>query len=632
MSSLLNIGSSALAAAQGSLATISHNIANANTAGYSRQDAQLATAGGLYTGAGFFGRGVDVATVQRQYDQFLTQAVQGATAASAGDAARAEGLRALDAVFGDGEQGIGASLDSFFAAAGDLANRPADLSVRQVFLARAGQFASLVSGVGQRIRDVGATADSQLAQRAGEVNTHLGAIRRLNEQIARAATGGQPPNDLLDQRDQEVQALSSLMAVSRVPQDDGSIALFTKSGAPLLVGSQQATLSARPDPTDPSLAALQLDVGGTARWLDAGALGGGSLAGLMRLRDEDVAGALRQVGRIAQVVASAVNAQQALGVDTSGAAGQALFSIGGPASLPNAANTGSGVLTTTVSNAGALVASDYELSFAGGNYTIQRLSDGSTTTSSTLPASVDGLTFSATGTPAAGDRWQIRPFDAAATGLAARPLTARQLATGYAATVAAAPGNQGGASASGFAIVQPGANNALPVTITFNTPPTSFNVTGLASGNLTNVPYTPGQPVPAAPASYNGWTMTLDGTPAAGDRFDVRANAAPGSDNRNMLALGALAGAGLVAGQTLGDAYASLVADVGARVQAGQAAEAVSARLRDDAVTRQQNVAGVNLDEEASNLLRFQQAYQASARIVQASQSLFDALIAATGR
>jgi flagellar hook-associated protein 1 len=172
----------------------------------------------------------------------------------------------------------------------------------------------------------------------------------------------------------------------------------------------------------------------------------------------------------------------------------------------------------------------------------------------------------------------------------------------------------------------------LPVAITFNNPPTTFNVTGLAGGNLSNVPYTPGQRVPAAPADYNGWALSLDGAPAAGDTFNIKPMTAPGSDNRNALALNGLSRLGLVGGATINEAYAALLGDVGNRVQSGQDSLDVSNRLQADAIGRQQSVAGVNLDEEAANLLRYQQAYQASARIIQASQSLFDALLSATGR
>ena len=245
---------------------------------------------------------------------------------------------------------------------------------------------------------------------------------------------------------------------------------------------------------------------------------------------------------------------------------------------------------------------------------------------------LDGLSFTGTAGMNAGDAFTVRPFAAASTSLAARPLSPNQLATGYAVTVEAAASNKGSAKASNFAVTQQSASTPLPVTITFNNPPTTYNVTGLASGNLTNVPYTPGSTVPAAPATYNGWSMSVDGAAQAGDVFNIKPNAQPLADNRNALAMTALADMRLVGGATINETYAALLGDTGVRVQGARESAEVSTALQADASARQQNVSGVNLDEEAANLLRFQQAYQASAKVIQASQQLFDMLLSATGR
>ncbi len=635
-SSLLNIGNRSLAAAQGSLGTIAHNIANANTPGYSRQEAVLQTAGGMYTGAGFFGRGVEMTTVRRQYDQFLAASVQTGASRAAFDTARAGALDGLDAVFSDPELGIGAAVDAMFAAAGDVANRPGDLSARQAFLSRTSQLAQRMGAVGAQLKQLGQEANARIGGSAGLINKQLGEIRSLNESIARAQVSGQPPNDLLDQRDAALLALNGLLPVTSVAASDGSLSLFTASGAALLVGSQQSTISAIPDPSDTTRTALQLSRGGVSQVLDEATLGsgtgGGSVAGLMHFRDQDLASAINQVGRLAIVAADQLNSQQARGVDASGVQGQPLLAVAGAVVRNNTTNAGSGALGVTVADSSALKASDYRVDWDSGAYTVTRLADGNQTTAVIFPAVIDGLNFTAAGAPANGDSFMVQPFSAAATGLTARPLAPSQLATGYAATAEATATNKGTGSITGFAVLQHSANTALPVTISFNNPPTTFNVTGLASGNLTNVPYTAGQTVPGAPASYNGWAMVMDGAAVAGDSFTVKPNAAPGQDNRNALALGALADAAGVNGATLNEAYAALVGDAGVRVQGARDVAAVSQQMQADASTRMQNVSGVNLDEEAANLLRYQQAYQASAKIIQASQTLFEALLSATGR
>ena len=633
-STLLNIGSRSLAAAQGSLATISHNIANVNTPGYSRQEAVLQTAGGQYTGAGFFGRGVELSTVRRQYDQFLSASVQTGAARAGFDSARSGALQGLDGVFADAQLGIGAAVDAVFSSASDMANRPADASARQAFLASSAQLAQRITGVGSQLRALGQEADARIAGSVSQINTQLGTIHSLNERIAQAQVSGQPPNDLLDQRDAALQTLNGLLPVTTLATGDGSLSLFTTAGAPLLVGNQQSAVSAVPDPADGTHMALQLTPSGKApaQVLDETSLGSGSVAGLMHFRDSDLASAINQVGRLALVVADQFNTQQARGVDASGVQGQPLFSAPAPVTRLNTSNTGSGNVTATVVDSSALKASDYRVDLAGGSYTVTRLSDGQQTGSVTFPAVIDGLNFALTGAPASGDSFVVQPFAAASTGLAARSLAPSQIATGYAATAQAAASNKGTATATQFTVLQHSADTTLPVTITFNNPPTTFNVTGLASGNLTNVPYTAGQTVPALPANYNGWSLVLDGTAVAGDSFSVTPNTAPGRDNRNALALGAIADAATVDGVSLNQAYATLVGDVGVRVQGARDTAAVSQQMQADATSRLSAVSGVNLDEEAANLLRYQQAYQASAKIIQASQTLFDSLLAATGR
>lgn len=630
-SSLFNIGTRSLTAAQGTLNTIAHNIANVNTPGYSRQEAVLVTAGALYSGAGFFGSGVDVSTVRRQYDQFLTAMVQGSTAQAGADQARAAALAELDTVFSSSDLGVGAAVDDLTAAAGDLVNRPADTTARQAFIARADELAGRVVSAGRQLQDLGQLADSHIANDVSQVNTSLSQMRDLNSRISLAQASGHSPNDLLDQRDAALQTLGRLLAVSSTQDADGGVNLFTRSGAALLVGGQQTQLEAVPDAADASRLVLQLRTGALTQRLDPAGLGGGSLAGLMQFRDSDLSSAINQLGRIAQVVAERFNTQQSLGVDASGTAGQPLFAVGAPVTRPHAANAGSAQLTAVVTGSTLLRASDYQLKFDGSAWQVTRLADGNATAAPTLPITVDGLSFSAVGVAAAGDSFLVRPFEPATLDLRARPLAPQQIATAFATTVQSGAANTGGAAVVDFQVTRASPDNTLAVDISFNNPPTTFNVTGLASGNLSNVPYNPGQPVPAPPADYNGWRLVLDGSAAAGDSFAVRATGAPGSDNRNARALAALAGQALIDGGSINAAYAALLGEVGTRVQTAEDMAEVSANLKAEAVSRQQQVAGVNLDEEAANLLRFQQAYQASARIIQTSQTLFQSLLSAVG-
>ena len=631
-SSLMNIGASGLAAAQASLATTSHNIANANVPGFSRQQAVLATAGGQASGAGFIGSGVDIATVLRQYDQFLGQALQGLGSVASADRARADALAQLDDVFSDPETGVGAGIDALFGAIGDVANRPGDTAAREVMLSSLQQLVERFNRVGGQLLQLREQANARLAYEAAQVNDRLTELRQLNEQITRVAGSGQPPNDLLDRRDQALQALGAFLSIRTVPTENGGLSVFTAGGQPLLVGQQQSVLATQADPADRSRLALSLTVGGTTQRLEEADLSGGSLAGTLRFRDVDLSAVQARLGQLATVLAGALNAQQALGVDASGQPGAALLSVPAPSAYPHSGNTGSATLSVDVAAAHALQASDYRIDWDGSAYRITRLSDQRVTTAAALPQTVDGLEFNLAGSAATGDSWLVRPFAQAATGLKALAVAPSGLATGYAALAQASADNAGSVRVAGFEVVRGAPENTAAVRIQFNDPPTSFNLTGLASGDLANVAYVPGQPIPPAPADYNGWRLVLAGQPAAGDSIDVQRNPAPGSDNRNALALGRIASLGLVQGGTLNEGYAGLIADAGARVMTARSLADVSGRMQLEAQARKENVSGVNLDEEAANLLRHQQSYQACAKVIQASQSLFDALLAATGR
>jgi flagellar hook-associated protein 1 FlgK len=161
------------------------------------------------------------------------------------------------------------------------------------------------------------------------------------------------------------------------------------------------------------------------------------------------------------------------------------------------------------------------------------------------------------------------------------------------------------------------------VTITF-TGPGTFDVSGAGTGNPVGLSYTPG-----ATISYNGWSITLTGTPAAGDSFTIGPNAAGVGDNRNALALARLQTTNLLEGATTSfqGAYAQLVSGVGNETRTLQVTSDAQAKLLADTKAAREAVSGVNLDEEAANLLRYQQAYQASAKVLSIAATLFDAIL-----
>jgi flagellar hook-associated protein 1 FlgK len=624
--SLFNVGSSALRAAYAQLQTTGHNIANVNTPGYSRQEVVLATAGADATGGGFIGRGVDTVSVRRAYDTFRTAEVTASIAAQAGDQARAERLGALDRMFADTENGIGAAIDDLTSAFADVVNRPFDSTARAVVVGRAETLAERFRLAAAGVEQMRETADQRLIQSVQTLNTSLQQLAAINDRIAKTSGTGQPPNDLLDQRDAAVDRINQTLKTSSYLNPDGTVSLFSAAGQALVVGNTVSRFSLAADSLDGSKLQIVLTTSGNDVVIPSEMLGGGELAGLMRFRDEDLESARARLGQLAAALGSAFNEQQALGRDPTGAPGAPMFVFGAPEVRSASDNAGSAVFSVAIADGGALKASDYTIDYDGSGYTLTRLSDGTQTSVAGWPQTVDGLTLDlASGTPQAGDRFLLRSGSAFAQDFRVVLSSGARLATGYAVTAERGAANAGDVAVRGFAVTSNDVNLTAPVTITFDGAG-AFSVSGTGTGNPTGVAYTPGMTI-----SYNGWSIELAGTPAAGDTLSIVPTANPSADNRNARAMLALADGRSVDGRRFTDAYAELLADIGLRSQGASATAAMSGQVLQDAKAAKAEVSGVNLDEEAARLMQYQQAYQAAAKLLATAQAIFETLLQAGG-
>ncbi|MGD9943756.1 MAG: flagellar hook-associated protein FlgK [Burkholderiaceae bacterium] len=627
--SVLSVGQSALMAAYAQLQVTGHNIANANTVGYSRQEAVLSTAGGQFSGSGFLGMGVDVLTVRRNYDRYLTNDLMASTAQSNADRTRATLLSRLDDLLADTDNGIGVAIDNLNLALADVANNPGDASARQAVLSRAEGLAQRLRGLDQQLQQIGRETNERLLQSAGTVNGLLERIARLNDQISYNSGAGQTPNDLLDQRDQLVLELNQHLKVSTFPQSDGSLTVITAGGEGLVVGGRASRLETQPDPLDSSKQQLVLVNGPTRLPMDAQSLGGGTLAGALQFRDGDLEAMRARLGQLSAGLAASFNEQQALGVDATGTAGAAMFRLGAVQVNASSKNLGSATLQATIVDGKQLDASDLRVSYDSGQYVVTRVSDGVSQTFASLPQTVGGvrLEFTGTGTMAPGDSFLVRSASSLSAGFTQALSSGSQLATGYAMTSQLGSSNAGSVAVSGFSVGSVDPNLTQPVTITFDGSG-GFSVTGTGTGNPTGVPYSDGMTV-----SYNGWSITLRGAPQAGDTVQIVPTANPAQDNRNAKAMIGLADQPNVSGATFNQAFATMLSDVGMRTQSAQGSADVSDAMLSRATAAHSAQSGVNLDEEAARLMQFQQMYQAAAKVIQAAQDMFDTLLAAaTGR
>jgi flagellar hook-associated protein 1 FlgK len=324
-SALMSLGTRAMFAASAGLQTTGHNIANANVAGYSRQTVETQTSAGQFTGAGFFGKGADVVGVVRAYDEQLTRQAANTLSQSSYDRTRLEQLQRLEQTFGLGEQGIGHAVTQMFGALSDVASRPLDLPSRSVVLARAGEVAARFNSAAASLGALqdGVTNDFRL--QVAEANQIAGNIASVNRQIAELKGLDHAPNDLLDQRDQLINRLSSLIQVTTVAADDGTLGVFVAGGQRLVLGDDAASLRPIGDPDNPKRSALGIVAGGVLRVIPADGIGGGSLDGLLRFQNDDLQAGVQMLDQLAQSLVERVNAQQALGWDQLGNPGEALF-------------------------------------------------------------------------------------------------------------------------------------------------------------------------------------------------------------------------------------------------------------------------------------------------------------------
>ena len=831
MADLTSIGISALTAAQAGLLTTEHNIANASTPGYNRQQIVQVANTPLLTGSGFMGQGVNVSTVTRLYNDFLNTQLLQQQAQSSQLSTYYTQIQQINNVIADPTAGISPSLQNFFSAVSGVANDPSSAAARQTMLSSAQSLTSSFQSLNQMFNSMNTSVNGQIGSSVNSINSYAQQIAALNQNITVASAGGngQPPNDLLDQRDQLISQLNQQIKATVIKQTDGSYNVYIGSGQALVVGNQAFALQTVPSSTDPTKVNVAYNARGTTVSIQQSSLQGGNLGGLLAFRDQSLTTTQNALGQLATGLAATFNAQNSLGQDLNGAMGGTFFNMGAPVVNSNSNNSGTAVVSASIVNATALTGSDYTLAYNSANaqpYTLTRLSDNKVTTYASLPQTVDGLTLSVTGTPSNGDSFLIRPTVNGAQGISVAISDPSQIAaaipvisnaslnnigngtisaasvvntpyatvTGSATTAAltaagqltlngksvgasvtgsaagqnadsayaiaqainavsassgvtatanvnivagSAPTLTNGVAANSFTInginvgaITAGANAAAeganvaaainavatqsgvtasvnattgavtltaadgrditiaesagyttlsadtgltagttnatltlssasaagvtvagtapayagltaattastqqppvnanlqqPVTITFNNPPTTFNISGTGAGLPATLAYTPGTPI-----SYNGWSVQINGTPSANDVFTVKANNNASSDGNNALLMAGLQTQNTLLGGsvTYAGAFAQLVSQVGSQTNQLQITSQAQTNMVNQTTQTQQSISGVNLDEEAANLIKYQQAYQAAGKAIQTANTLFSTLL-----
>ena len=654
---LLGTAVSGLLAYQRAMAATGHNVSNAHTPGYSRQTSVLTAQNPLPSGSGFIGTGVTVETVTRAYDQFLTTQLR-TTTSGQGQLSTSYALsKQIDNIVADPQAGLSPALQDFFAALQTVADDPNASSARQLLLSQATSLTNRFHYLADRFNNLASSVNTQISSTISQANALGSSIAKMNQQIydLEGAYAGQPPNDMLDKRDEAIRQLSELVSVRVVPQDNGMQNVFIGNGQGLVIGNQSAVLSATQNEFNPETLDVSYSFGGGTVANITHNITGGKLGGVIDFRDGLLKTSMDQLGRVALGLSDAFNAQHRLGLDQGNALGQDFFAdLGTQVAVDNRNNNAATniTLTGTVTDIGALKASDYRIDFSAGVYNVVRMSDNTVVSASAAVdlTATEGFSIAAAvvTAPTNGDSFMLRFTAPAAENFGVRITQSSQIALAAPLRSSSTLTNTGNG-----AITQGAVSNTLnlpmggPLTLTFSPNALGagvpgFTVAGGAFGPLAYNPatafagksFTLAAPGPAV--GYGSYTFSISGTPSTNDTFIIGNNTNAASDNRNALKLvGLQTNPTLVNGATgptvsiLG-AYTNLVADVGTRTRQADIDQQAQQALLNQAVESQSNVAGVNLDEEAANLVRFQQAYQAAAQMVSASQTMFATLLSVT--
>jgi len=625
VSDVFGISVSALQAFQQAINATSNNVANANTPGYDRETVNLTEAVPQSNGTATIGAGVVVSGISRAFSQAAANQLNSSQSSLGSLSALQNYSTQIDNLFGTTIGGLSTALQAFYGAFSDVANNPTSTASRQALLGQAQSVASSFQNASGELNSLNTDVNARITADVTQINSDAKAISTLNNQIvtATAQNGGQPPNELLDQRDQLVSNLSQLVGISTTTDPNGALNVFVGNGQPLVLQGQATSLTTVANQFN----ATQLEVGTAASGaVISGNITSGDLGGLLAARAQVINPALNQLGQIATGLSQTVNSQQAQGLDLSGNLGAPIFSVGKPLATGSSRNTDAVTASVTVNanGLGALTANDYVLSFVGGTPKLTNTADGTSVTpagAGTLasPYTAAGISIVLSGVPANGDQFLVQPTASAASSLQVVLSNPSQIAAAGAVKTAAAGTNTGAAAISSGTVLDATNPNLLaPVTIAF-TSPTTYTINGGAPNAYTS----------GANIAVNGWQVQISGAPASGDTFTVTSNAGGTGDNRNALIAANSQNVGVLQNGTtsISGSVSAMITGLGSQAQQINTAQTAQAAVNAQALSSVQSTSGVNLDEEAASLLQWQQAYQAAAQALTIGNSLFTTLI-----
>ncbi|WP_166371513.1 flagellar hook-associated protein FlgK [Psychromonas sp. SA13A] len=669
MADLFQIGLSGIYSSQASLATTSHNISNVSTEGYSRQTVDITSAQAQKLGANFIGNGSIINGIDRAYDQFAFKENIINTSDHAYNEVSYTQASQLDKLLSNESTSVAKSVLSLFSSLGDVADHPNTIETRAVFLEDASNMINQYNTLYQQLETQYSGVNNDIENSAAAITELADNIATLNSRILTVSSSDSSgdANDLLDRRDQAITALSEYVNVSVLEADNNMVNIYIGSGQGLVMGVQSQSIVAINGDPDPARKELALSNNGKTSPVD-GSKFGGKVSALFETRENEIERAFNQLGQNVIGLTHAINEQQQQGQTLDGEIGAALFNdINSDQAmksrvLSHADGKGEATLSVRIDDLSELSADEFSLKVIPNDPGIDlTFSVTNNTTGETQTVSITDLTndkrieipgagisigidsISASEPLQVGKEFTLRPTRLGAQQASLDETDPTKVAVADAEIKAVVSDtNNGTATFHVSGIVDKGDPNYMdedsPITIKISTNTTTsevfYNIFD-KNDNQINTPELTAIIDPLtgkATLEFGGVKVEMEkGIPVAGDEITLNYNETGAGDNRNILAMSDLQNTKIMndGKSTFQDVYSEMISEIGAKTANADVAMQSSAILKNQSFERIQSVSGVNMDEEAANLLMYQQHYSAAARVITIASELFDTILQA---
>ena len=641
----VGIGISGLLAFQKALSTASHNITNSDTEGYSRQKVNLTVNDAMTTPSGYLGTGTSVNTITRIVDQFSQDNLKSVTSSSSKYIEFERMSMKLDNIFSNEKSGLSPKIQDLFTSLQSVAESPSSSSAKRQFMSAADSMAKRFNSMSDLLEDLKSETQGKIKTIVNEINSYTSSISDLNNKIVNSSvSGGRSPNDLLDQRDNLLLKLSEKVGVKTINHENGSIGVFIGNGQSLVTERGSSRLSLTPNEFDNSKMEVSISTSTTtSKSMEISKMiTSGELGAVLDFRGSSLKDANGSIGRLAAWISDSINKKHMISVDENGNFGANIFQI--PKTTPQASsdNTGNAVLSANFQRniEDTLKESAYYLEKTATAWKITDMQDGSSVIiPEVYPLTHNGIEINMeSGVANLGDKFIIDPSQASASSIKSILQSPKQVATAYPITVSSQKAYDITLSSGelDFGII----NASLPTVppelqqdylVVLNKTSGVFEISEAANASVIVATSPYDDTATEQKVQLGSWSFYVSGDIPDGAILEVNTNKGtqPSGDNRGTLDMAQMQFENLFLGgtETMHGVYEDIVAFTGSEAHNSAINSDAQEALLSQALERRSEISGVNLDEEAAQLIRLQQAYQAAAKVIQVADKMFQVLI-----